>query len=77
MEEKNKMLFNQNDPDFSANPRFAKSQEFGGVPPSKLVKLVIKISGGSINEKQAVYVLVGLAVIMFAVSIIFFRRAIL
>lgn len=40
----------------------------------RMVKLVIKLSGGLIkNEAQANYVLISLAVTMFAISIFLFR----
>jgi hypothetical protein len=51
-----------------------KSVEFGNeLAVPKMVKLIMKLSGGVIKEqKQAEYVLFGLAMLMFLASLYFF-----
>lgn len=39
---------------------------------SKLVKIVVKLSGGRVDETQANYVLLGIAVVAFALSFLLF-----
>ena len=40
----------------------------------KMVQLVMKWSGGAIKQKQAEYVLLGIAILMFALSFYFFFK---
>lgn len=39
---------------------------------SKLVKIVVKLSGGRVDETQANYVLLGFAILVFATSLFLF-----
>jgi len=39
---------------------------------SKLVKVVVKLSGGRIDEARANYVLIGIAIVAFTLSFILF-----
>ena len=39
---------------------------------SKLVKVVVKLSGGRIDEARAIYVLLGVAILSFVISLFLF-----
>lgn len=50
-----------------------KSNPISNLPP--LIRLVIKLSGGHLSEKQAEYCLLGVAMLMLCTSLFFFFRA--
>jgi len=74
MNEDDKMIFNENDPFFGQKTRMQETKKMGGLQ-GKLVALIMKISGGQVNESQATYIILGAIAIMFIISFILFSNA--
>jgi hypothetical protein len=72
--EENKVIFEESRYGKSSTPSF-EPRKSGGWLQDKLIKLVKKLSGGAIRtEKQAAYVVLIIAIVIFLISIYYWTK---